>query len=594
MGGGLRGRNPEDRRGASLCHATRRRFGWRNAFQPRSASLPLISTVDGQVHSGGDLGPAHWTACLGSAFGLAKTLEALAARNVDACLEIGPASFGGAEGFALRGCRPGISIPSLLSGDDGGVDVLTAASVLYAAGADLDWECLAPQNARCVRVPTYPWHRRRLWAFDDNRSAGPMVPSCASEASKQTQDVQPIVLAEIQKRPDLSVPYVAPRTKLEADMVESWTAILRIEGIGIHDNFFELGGDSLQATILLNRLQEHLGGAVPGHVLFQVQNVNDLADYLRRHCAGAVQQRYPDEPTVSAGVLSDPAHGFVEDEGAVSIPRLARDEQADDLLSRLDELDDDEVESLLGRRAPMARTVMSDHGPTTTERPNADRRRQLEALLRKKSERSRSFPLSFAQQRLWMLDQLDPGNPVYNVPLAVRLQGNIDVDALNRTLNEVVARHESLRTRITMAEDRLVQVVEPFRRQELELVDLEHIAPETREAEAIARAAAELRRPFHLSQSPLFRVMLLRLCAADHVLVVSMHHIISDDWSMGVLFRDVALLYQSFRTDRPSPLESLPIQYADYAVWQRQRLRAPSAGAADRLLARAFARRIAA
>lgn len=215
---------------------------------------------------------------------------------------------------------------------------------------------------------------------------------------------------------------------------------------------------------------------------------------------------------------------------------------------------------------------MSDRTTSTADRTPRDRRRQLEALLRKKAEQARSFPVSFAQQRLWVLEQLDPGNPVYNIPLAIRMTGELCLDALGRTLNEVVARHESLRTRIATVDEQPVQIVEPVRRQELTVVDLQDIESASRESEAIARAVAELRRPFALDQSPLFRVLLLRLTPTEHILVVVMHHIISDDWSMGVLVREVALLYQAFRVDRPSPLPSLPIQYADYAAWQRKRL----------------------
>ena len=131
---------------------------------------------------------------------------------------------------------------------------------------------------------------------------------------------------------------------------------------------------------------------------------------------------------------------------------------------------------------------MSDASSTAAAHSPRDRRRELEALLRKKAEQSRSFPLSFVQQRMWVLDQLDPGNPVYIVPLAMRVRGALDVDALTRTLNELVVRHETLRTRIAAVDAQAVQVVEAPARQKLAIVDLEHIDPARREAEAIARS----------------------------------------------------------------------------------------------------------
>ena len=201
-----------------------------------------------------------------------------------------------------------------------------------------------------------------------------------------------------------------------------------------------------------------------------------------------------------------------------------------------------------------------------------ERRRQLEALLRKKAQRSRSFPLSFAQQRLWLLEQLDPGNPVYNIPMALRLYGAVDVEVLNRTLNAVAARHETLRTRIAVIDDQPAQVVEPVTPQMLAMVDLQDVDSEQREAEALARATAEARRPFRLDEGPLWRALLLRLSPTEHILTVVVHHAICDDWSMGVLFYELAELYRAFSAAQPSPLPDLPIQYADFAVWQRGQL----------------------
>ncbi len=215
---------------------------------------------------------------------------------------------------------------------------------------------------------------------------------------------------------------------------------------------------------------------------------------------------------------------------------------------------------------------MSDVSTPTAELSPGDRRRQLEALLRKKAEKARSFPLSFAQQRLWILDRLDPGSPVYNVPLAMKIDGPLDADALHRTLNEVIARHESLRTRFVVVDEQPKQVVEPVRLHKLNIVDLSYIEPEDRQPEAVSRAEAEARKSFRLDEAPLFRALLMRFSATEHVLVVVLHHIISDDWSMAVLFREVATLYQAFRDGRPSPLEPLPVQYADYTVWQQKRL----------------------
>jgi amino acid adenylation domain-containing protein/non-ribosomal peptide synthase protein (TIGR01720 family) len=182
------------------------------------------------------------------------------------------------------------------------------------------------------------------------------------------------------------------------------------------------------------------------------------------------------------------------------------------------------------------------------------------------------FPASFSQRRLWFLDQFEPGSPFYNIPTAVRLKGRLDVEALERSLHEIVRRHESLRTTFAMVDGEPMQVIHPSMRIVLERVDLQSLSPDEKETEARRRALEEARRPFDLGQGPLFRATLLELDERDHILLVTMHHIVSDGWSMGVLVREIAVLYEAFSSGKPSPLPDLPIQYADYADWQRQQL----------------------
>jgi amino acid adenylation domain-containing protein/non-ribosomal peptide synthase protein (TIGR01720 family) len=177
---------------------------------------------------------------------------------------------------------------------------------------------------------------------------------------------------------------------------------------------------------------------------------------------------------------------------------------------------------------------------------------------------------SFAQQRLWFLDQLEPGNPSYNIFAAVRLRGALDVGALAAALSEVVRRHEALRTSFESVDGRPALRLRPAEPLELARVDLRRALEEEREARAREEAAAEARRPFDLAHGPLVRARLLELGEAEHVLFLTMHHIASDGWSMGVLVRELAALYEAFRRDRPSPLAPLPIQYSDFAHWQRQ------------------------
>ncbi len=187
-------------------------------------------------------------------------------------------------------------------------------------------------------------------------------------------------------------------------------------------------------------------------------------------------------------------------------------------------------------------------------------------------ERDGPLPLSFAQQRLWFLNQLEPGNPVYNIPVAIQLIGSLDHATLRQAFSEVLRRHESLRTGFSVIDAEAVQVVSPPMLFDLPLSDLSHL--ERREGEQTVQAIAtkEAAQPFDLGRPPLLRGRLLRLGQEEHVLLLTMHHIVSDGWSMGVLVREIGALYTSFLQGQSSPLPELRVQYGDYSVWQRQQL----------------------
>ncbi|MBV9124651.1 MAG: amino acid adenylation domain-containing protein, partial [Planctomycetes bacterium] len=179
-------------------------------------------------------------------------------------------------------------------------------------------------------------------------------------------------------------------------------------------------------------------------------------------------------------------------------------------------------------------------------------------------------PLSFAQQRLWFLDQLEPGHPFYNIPAALRLTGALDVTALERSLAEIVRRHEVLRTTFAVEDGRPVQAIAPELTLSLPVVDLSGLPAAECESEVRRLAWEEAQRPFDLTRGPLERVTLLRLGDREHVLLLTLHHIVADGWSIGICLRELAALYTAFTSGRPSPLPELPIQYADFARWQRQ------------------------
>jgi amino acid adenylation domain-containing protein len=307
--------------------------------------------------------------------------------------------------------------------------------------------------------------------------------------------------------------YVAPQTEVEEIVAGIWATLLGVLQVGRYDNFFQLGGHSLSATQVVTRVREALHVELTVRSLFEHPTVNQLAadiETLNRNGLGEI------------------------------IP-------------------------------PMSRTKR-DAGWA---------------------------PLSYAQQRLWFIHQLDPTSPAYNIPLAVRLTGQLDVAALRETIMEVVRRHETLRTTFAVRDGQPQQLIHPPAELELSITDLtvgaalrgrpsEEIcvfaengrpwsaAPtvvEDPNFEAQRIAVEEARLPFDLQRGPLLRVQLLRLSEEEHVLLVTMHHIVSDGWSMGVLVKEVVALYSAFSRGESAPLEELPVQYADYAVWQREWLR---------------------
>jgi amino acid adenylation domain-containing protein len=180
------------------------------------------------------------------------------------------------------------------------------------------------------------------------------------------------------------------------------------------------------------------------------------------------------------------------------------------------------------------------------------------------------FPTSFAQQRLWFLDQLAPGNPFYNVSTALRLTGSLNFTALKQTFNEIVRRHETLRTTFVMVEQQPVEAIAPSLTIPLPLIDLRNFESQERDTQVQRIVTKEAQRPFNLTTGPLLRVKLLHLDEAEYLLLLNLHHIVADGWSIGVLIRELGILYKAFVENQRAPLPELPIQYADFAEWQRE------------------------
>jgi amino acid adenylation domain-containing protein len=213
---------------------------------------------------------------------------------------------------------------------------------------------------------------------------------------------------------------------------------------------------------------------------------------------------------------------------------------------------------------------MSRDFTKTSDLSDKERRALLSTLINDENAGAETFPVSFAQQRLWFLAQLEPDNPSYNLSQILRLKGELNVDALEQAINAIIARHESLRTTFKQVEGEPVQIVSGMERIELGFADLNGLPESEREDEALRFTIAESRRPFDLTRDHLLRAVLVRIDDDDHWLLLTMHHIVSDGWSMGIFARELSNIYEALVTDREIDLPELQVQYPDFAEWQRE------------------------
>lgn len=204
----------------------------------------------------------------------------------------------------------------------------------------------------------------------------------------------------------------------------------------------------------------------------------------------------------------------------------------------------------------------------------AEKRQIVRALLQSKFDAPRSFPLSYAQEQLWFMDKLQPGSPVYNIPLYLPFQGSFDLASLQKALETLMLRHDMLRVHFDTENDAPVQIVEPEVAIHLPIEDLSKLPPAQKDAALGHLLNEEVQTPFDLAAGPCVRYKLFRLDPANHLLSVTMHHIITDAWSLGVYVSELNRVYEAYRSrQQDSPLAPLQVEYSDYAQWQRANLR---------------------
>jgi len=328
---------------------------------------------------------------------------------------------------------------------------------------------------------------------------------------------------------------VPPSTAVEKVLAGMFAEVLGTESAGVLDNFFDLGGHSLMATQIASRVRQAFRIELPVRTIFE-------------------------EPTIAAL-----ARAILQDQNM----RHRIERTAELLLELSPGSPTTGKETTAPCDAEQASARSESWAGFTSQAPAPDARETTAAHLPERKV-LRTALLSFAQQRLWFLDQYEPQSTLYNLPAALLLKGQLDVAALEGSLNEIVRRHESLRTSFGIADERPIQIVHEPLAWKLPVTDIQGLPKEEREKTKRRLIAEEAEQPFDLARGPLLRTQLLRLAPAEHVFLITMHHIVSDGWSVQVFIRELTTLYDAYSRNRRSPLPDLSMQYADFAVWQRQ------------------------
>lgn len=365
----------------------------------------------------------------------------------------------------------------------------------------------------------------------------------ASQPEHPKQKQNSTTADPLHARPVLSTAYVAPVNEIEIQLSNVWQELLGISQIGIHDDFFEMGGNSLLAMQLLSRLRMVFNRTVSLPTVFENSTIYRFAKGLSgcQHVAAPVEQSLP----------------IVRGSGAPATPP-------------------NHIQNTVEHTGPSPLTAQPGnhdlHSSQGEERPYCiahPQTSQAQAPLIP-TRRPERIPLSYGQQRLWFVHQLQGDSSEYNLPEALRLRGDLDYEALERAINAIVARHEILRTTFCEIDGEPVQVIAPEVKITVPLEDLSSLDEDARQQKLAYTMQKEYDEGFDLGTGPLFRVRLLKTDHQEHVLLRTFHHTAADGWSYGIFNREWMALYDAFREGRENPLEPLALQYADFALWQRR------------------------
>ncbi|MBV9788527.1 MAG: amino acid adenylation domain-containing protein, partial [Chloroflexi bacterium] len=347
-------------------------------------------------------------------------------------------------------------------------------------------------------------------------------------------------------RPDSAGTFVAPQTSAQRWLARLWSELLGLATIGVDDNFFVLGGHSLLAARIVARIRQQFTIDVPLIRVFEAPTIAQLEAAIV-----TAKSRVTGELAAARDEIESLAAAALQTDLSADAETLELLRQASDLL---------------------------EHAAAPRPAPAASARSADGLHIPRLSRDSGPFPLSFAQQRLWFIHQLDPANPIYNLSRVLQLAGQLDAAALEQSLNAVIARHEILRTTFTAVDGVPMQVLADSLSIALPSIDLRSLAEDERDIAVQQHQNDAVAAPFDLEAGPLIRAALLRLTDAESLLLLTMHHIITDEWSINLFIRELAAHYEAAQEHQPSEskpaLPDLAAQYIDFAAWQRDWLQA--------------------
>ncbi|NEO86255.1 MAG: amino acid adenylation domain-containing protein [Spirulina sp. SIO3F2] len=362
--------------------------------------------------------------------------------------------------------------------------------------------------------------------------------------------------------------YTAPRTDVECQIADIWAEVLGLEQVGIHDNFFDLGGYSLLAVQIVARVRQNLNVEILLPQLFELPTIAALAKRIE-----ALRWAAQD--------ITAPADQDEGDEVAEALPteRTSSETTLDDLLQTLQQqsvqlwLEGDRLRyhtASKGLTPELQGQIHAQKSAIVAFLRQAQSSNQSQLPPIEPIDRKGTLPLSFAQQRFWFLQQFEPESTANNMPVVVRFKGNLDLDILHQSLKAVMARQEVFRSRFPLVAGEPQVVIEGAIAVNVPVEDLRPVPVAEREAEAHRLATLEARRPFDLLHGPVVRIKLFQVQDAEYLLIWNMHSIICDGASSDVFYQDFTAIYTALATGQPLRLPDLPIQYVDYAHWQRQ------------------------